>query len=487
VSRPIEKLAAAARRIAGGDYSAAPLAPRRDEIGELATAFSSMTRAIGEREEHIRFQAGHDAATGLPNRVAISAAIQLQLGAAPMAEGALLLIALGRLPEIVKTMGHTIADRVMRDAAERLRHPAAAGALARATDSEFALWLAPCSRDAAIAAAFRMLDALSAPYQDADLTVDVAPAVGIALSPTHGSEANALLQRAEVALFGALSSEEPAAVYDPATDPHRPERLSLMADLREAVDAQQLRLHYQPKLHLGSGVADGVEGLVRWQHPRLGLIPPDNFIALAEETGNVRRLTRWALAAGIAQAKAWSVAGWKLRTAINLSVRDLEDADLPQRVSELLSIHALAPERIALEVTESAVMGKPDAAIQVLRRLADMGIDLAIDDFGVGQSSFAYLRRLPVRELKIDKTFVSKLGQDREDQIIVRSIVELGHRLGYHVTAEGVEDRGAFDYLAAVGCDHAQGYYIGKAVAPNELESWLTTARWHLRGTEEVV
>jgi EAL domain-containing protein (putative c-di-GMP-specific phosphodiesterase class I) len=260
-----------------------------------------------------------------------------------------------------------------------------------------------------------------------------------------------------------------------------------MSDLREAVDAQQLRLHYQPKLHLGSGVVDGVEGLVRWQHPRLGLVPPDNFIALAEETGNVRRLTRWALAHSIAQAKAWSTAGWKLRTAINLSVRDLEDADLPQRVSELLSIHALAPERIALEVTESAVMGKPDAAIQVLRRLADLGIDLAIDDFGVGQSSFAYLRRLPVRELKIDKTFVCRLGEDREDQIIVRSIVELGHRLGYHVTAEGVEDQAAFAYLAAVGCDHAQGYYISKAVTPEELASRLTTAGGLLRGTEEVV
>ncbi|MEO8671752.1 MAG: EAL domain-containing protein [Tahibacter sp.] len=473
VSRPIEVLAASARRIASGDYASPPAIRRHDEIGDLAAAFATMARAIGEREEHIRFQAGHDAVTGLPNRTTAEIAIQQQLSSGEGRSGALLMIALARLPEIVKTMGHAIGDRVMRDAAQRLRPPTSGGLMARATDSEFAVWLPRADRADAISTAFRVLDALGEPYQEADLAVDVSPAVGIALAFAHGAEASTLLQRAEVALFGALGNDDAVAVYDPLTDPHRPARLSLMTDLRLAIDRGDLQLHYQPKLNISLGIVDGGEALVRWQHAKHGAIAPDDFIGLAEETGNVRRLTRWALASSIAQASAWNARGLNLRVAVNLSARDLDDTDLPRRISELLSIHALSPDRIVLELTESAVMGKPDAAIQVLRRLAEQGIDLAIDDFGVGQSSFAYLRRLPVRELKIDKTFVEKLGSDSEDRSIVHSIVELGHRLGYRVTAEGVEDAGALDYLQSIGCDHAQGYYISRALAPESFESFL--------------
>jgi EAL domain-containing protein (putative c-di-GMP-specific phosphodiesterase class I) len=249
-----------------------------------------------------------------------------------------------------------------------------------------------------------------------------------------------------------------------------------MADLREALDHDQLALHYQPKLHLASSRIDGAEGLVRWKHPKLGMVPPDAFIAMAEETGNIRRLTRWALAAGISQAHRWSAQGMSIRAAINLSARDLEDADLPRRVAELLSIHQVPPERIVLEVTESAVMGKPDAAINVLRKLADQGIDLAIDDFGVGQSSFAYLRRLPVRELKIDKTFVTHLDESSEDRTIVSSIVDLGHRLGYKVTAEGVEGRASLDCLVKFGCDHAQGYFIARPMAVDAFDRFIAAA-----------
>jgi predicted signal transduction protein with EAL and GGDEF domain len=361
-------------------------------------------------------------------------------------------------------MGHAVSDRLMHDTGGRIQRLVDDALIARATDTQFSIFLPACGKSEAIACAFRAIDTLSAPYQEADLALELAPAVGIALFPVHGAEASSLLRRAEVALITAIGSEEPVVVYDAATDPHRPERLSLMADLREALDHDQLALHYQPKLHLASARIDGAEGLVRWQHPRLGMVPPDAFIAMAEETGNIRRLTRWALAAGIAQAHRWSAQGSAIRTAINLSARDLDDADLPRRVAELLSIHKVPSEGIVLEVTESAVMGKPDAAIGVLRKLADQGIDLAIDDFGVGQSSFAYLRRLPVRELKIDKTFVQNLIESPEDRTIVSAIVDLGHRLGYKVTAEGVEGRAALEYLARIGCDHAQGYFIARAM-----------------------
>jgi EAL domain-containing protein (putative c-di-GMP-specific phosphodiesterase class I) len=248
-----------------------------------------------------------------------------------------------------------------------------------------------------------------------------------------------------------------------------------MGDLREALDLNQLRLHYQPKMNLAMRSIDGVEGLVRWQHPKLGLLAPDSFIPLAEETGNIRRVTRWVLAAGIAQAQRWNVHGRRLRVALNLSARDVDDPDLPQRIEELLSVHGVAPEMILLEITESAAMARPEAAVRVLRQVADLGIDLAIDDFGVGQSSFAYLRRLPVRELKIDKSFLLRFTIGPEDRSIVRSIVELGHRLGYRVTAEGVNDQATLDYLTEIGCDHAQGFFIARALPPDELAAFLAT------------
>jgi len=471
-ARPIEHLAAAARRVGAGDYAPPTETHEHDEVGQLAAAFANMTLAIAEREEHIRFQAEHDAVTALPNRQAAEAAIQHALAAKP-GTGALLMVGLARLPEIIQTMGHSISDRLMRDAGTRLNPFAVRGSVARATDTQFSLWLDGAGKADAIGVAFRILDVLGVPYQEADLSIDTAPAIGIALHPAHGAEASTLLRHAEVALIAALGSEDPVAVYDAATDPHRPERLTLMTDLREALDRDLLRLHYQPKLNLASHRVDSVEALVRWQHPQRGPVPPDTFIPLAEKTGNIRRLTRWALASSIAQAHEWAARGHALRVAVNVSARDLDDSDLPMRISDLLSLHGVAPRHLVLELTESAVMGEPETAIQVLRRLADLGVDLAIDDFGVGQSSFAYLRRLPVREIKIDRFFTQKLGEDVGDRTVVRSIVELGHRLGYRVTAEGVQTRAAFEYLRDIGCDHVQGFYIAQALAPDALEAML--------------
>jgi diguanylate cyclase (GGDEF)-like protein len=454
---------------------------RRDEIGQLAGAFAHMVRAVREREAHIRHQAGHDQVTGLPNRVAAEAAIQQALDAGAGARSALLMIGLARLSEIINTMGHVVSDRLMRDAAARLLPKAGAGLVARATDSEFSVFLPAATRGEAARIALQFVEILSEPYREAEFTLDLAPAVGIALSPMHGAEASTLLRRAEVALLAALGNEEPVAVYDPATDPHRPARLSLMGDLRHALERKDddagLALVYQPKLHLPSGRIDGAEGLLRWRHPVAGPLAPEAFIALAEETGNIRRLTRWVLAAGIEAAGRWQAQGRELRLALNVSARDLDDVDLPRRVAGLLSAHGVSPQRIVLEITESAIMGKPDTSIAVLRRLADQGIELAIDDFGVGQSSFAYLRKLPVRELKIDRTFIAHLGQSPEDRAIVRSIIDLGHHLGYRVTAEGVEDPRALDALRELGCDHAQGYFVARPLAEDAFDAFVETQR----------
>lgn len=484
VARPVEQLAASARRIAAGDYAladeaATPADSARDELGQLAAAFATMADSIRDREARLLHQAGHDQVTGLTNRSAAETAIDRAIVAQPDTPAALLMVGLGHLPEIIKTLGHEVCDRVMRQAGERLREPVRGAAIARATDGQFSVFLPEANRQTAIATAFRIVEALSEPYREADLTLDLAPAVGIALAPAHGRTAGGLLRRAEVALIATRGADEAVAVYDPATDPHRPERLSLMADLREAIARDEgIVLHYQPKLDLRSGRIDSAEALVRWQHPRLGAVPPATFVPLAEESGNVRRLTRWVLAAGIAQVARWQDAGLPVRLSLNISARDLDDADLPRRVAELLAVHRVRPGAIVLEVTESAIMGKPDAAIAVLRRLAEQGVDLSIDDFGVGQSSFAYLRRLPVRELKIDRTFVTRLGQAREDQLIVRSIVDLGHHLGYRVTAEGVDDPAALAFLAGIGCDHAQGYLVAKPLDAAAFDALRAGGDW---------
>ncbi len=475
VSRPVEALAASVRRIERGDYSAPEVIQRDDELGQLSSAFATMTEAISQREEHIRFQALHDAVTGLPNRSAAETTIQQSLR--DHDTGALLMVGLTRMPEIIKTVGHALADRLMRNATGRIRNVTTRGVLARASDTSFLIWLPQADRTDVIALALRLVEALNAPYQEPDVSIDAVPAVGIALYPTHAGNASDLLQRAEVALFAAPGVPEAVAFYDASSDPHRPERLSLMGDLRDAIARDDVALHYQPKLNLRTGVIDGAEALIRWQHPKLGLVPPDAFISLAEETGNIHRVTRWALATAIAQLQRWSTQRLHLRVAVNLSARDLHDLELPRRIADLLTLHRVSPRCLELEITESAVIGEPAAAVQVLRELADLGVHVAVDDFGVGESSLAYLRKLPVHALKIDKMFVQRLASDAGDRMIVHSIVELAHRLNHNVVAEGVEDAAALGYLTEIGCDHAQGHYLAAAMPAEALATFVTQFR----------
>jgi diguanylate cyclase (GGDEF)-like protein len=475
VARPVEALAQATKRIEAGDYTPPPALAQQDEIGQLGAALGSMARAISEREERIRHQASHDAVTGQLNRPALDRVMAGRLG---MGQAALLLIGFARLQEIVKTVGREIADRLMREAGERLAATIGAASLARIGDASFGVFVPGLDGEGALTLARRIVALFEAPYHEGDLTIDAVAEIGIALAPLHAAESGLLLQRADVALFEAGRAESRIAVYDPAADPHRPEHLSLMSDLRAALEQDGLRLYYQPKLDLATGRVGGAEALVRWQHPKRGFVPPDAFISLAEETGNIQRLTRWALASGVAQAASWRARGLALRVSVNLSVRDLADAGLPDRVAGLLDRHDVPASQLVLEVTESAIMGEPDAAIAVLRRLADQGIALSIDDFGVGQSSLSYLRRLPVRELKIDKSFVLNLARNAEDRTIVRSVIELGHRLGYSVTAEGVEDEAALTGLTDYGCDHAQGYHIARPLPAESFDRFLEEARW---------
>ncbi len=489
VARPVEVLAAATRRIEAGDYSPPALLPQEDEIGQLSAGLGSMARAIAEREERIRYQAAHDPVTGLLNRVAFEAAMS-PLAVPGRTRGALLIVGLARLQQIVNTVGREIGDRVLHDAGNRL-----AGLIAEAGgrdlplgavgERSFAVFVPALDERGAHTWADRIVRHFDRPYLEGDLTIDSAVAVGIALAPVHGTTSSELLLHADVALLMALGHETHVAIYDPATDPHRPDHLSLMSDLREALDQNALQLFYQPKLDLLAGRISGVEALIRWRHAKRGFVPPDAFIGLAEETGNIQHLTRWVLENGLAQAAAWRQAGLALKISLNLSVHDLSDEKLPERIGALLATHDVPADYLVLEVTESAIMGKPDTAIAVLRRLANQGIALSVDDFGVGQSSLNYLRRLPVSELKIDKSFVLKLADMPDDRTIVRSVIELGHRLGYGVTAEGIEDEDSLALLTAYGCDFGQGYHIGKPMPADVFNRYLADARWRGKRLQE--
>lgn len=475
VSRPIEQLAVQTRRIEAGDYTPPEPVAAKDEIGQLGAALRSMTLAIRDREEHIRHQASHDATTGLPNRLAL---VETMAPLIAEGDGAVVAIGLVRLQEVANTVGHEIAARLIRDAGKRLGAISSISELGCIGERTFAGFAWGLDQTRALQLGQEIIESFELPYREGDLTIDAAVAVGVALVPTHGSEPLVLLRHAEVALQAALITESRLAVYDPAADPHRPDRLSLMSELRESLELGHLQLYYQPKLDLDAGEIGGAEALVRWIHPRRGFVPPDVFIGLAEETGNIQRLTRWALDTGITQAARWREQGYALRISINLSVRDLADGDLPRFVAERLDEHGLPAEALVLEVTESAIMGEPDAAIAVLRELAATGIALSIDDFGVGQSSLAYLRRLPVRELKLDKTFILTLAGSQADRAIVRAVTELGHNLGYKVTAEGVEDEETLYALRYLGCDFAQGYHLAKALPVPQFEVFLRESRW---------
>ena len=303
------------------------------------------------------------------------------------------------------------------------------------------------------------------------LLLDVGASAGVAVSPEHGTEMEALLQHADVAMY--LAKESGAVeVYDAARDRHTPSRLSMLGELRRAVEADELELHYQPAISLAGGEVVGVEALVRWRHPVRGLVLPDDFVPLAERSGLIHALTAWVLEAALSQLAAWRVEGLCPRLAVNVSVKDLCGDALAGEVERGLLRHGVPAAALQLEVTEGCLLADPVRAQTTLTRLAALGVTLSLDDFGTGYASLSHLRRLPVREVKVDRSFVHAMG-DARDLAVVRSVVDLGHGLGMTVVAEGVEDALTFHRLAAMGCDTAQGWFVAPALPPAELTAWL--------------
>jgi diguanylate cyclase (GGDEF)-like protein/PAS domain S-box-containing protein len=454
----------------------------RNLLGDEAVRGVLLTvRDVSERkqlERALTRQAFTDQLTGLPNRALLQDRAQQALGLAGR-QGltcALLLIDLDRFKEVNDTLGHHHGDLLLQQVATRLAGTLrGSDTVARLGGDEFAVLLPQItSIQEATVVADKLNAAIEAPFTLDGLTLDIDASIGVAAYPDHASDANQLLQRADVAMYAAKATHAGYIVYDPSLDQHNPRRLGLLGQLRRALAAGELVIYYQPKADVRSRRILGVEALVRWQHPDYGLLGPGEFIPLAETTGLIRPLTSHVLQAALRQCRTWLDAGHKLSVAVNLSTRCLLDLTLPDQITALLEDQAVAPDRLLLEITESAIMTDPTRALEVLNRLHALGVQLAIDDFGTGYSSMAYLKSLPVDELKVDRSFVKHLHENQNDAVIVRSTVDLGHNLGLRVVAEGVEDQATLKELATLGCDSVQGYYVARPMPAAELAAWLT-------------
>jgi diguanylate cyclase (GGDEF)-like protein len=483
VTRPLQSLAEASERLGRGDYGV-PLehTGRQDEIGDLAKAFDHMRVNIAAQQGEIRQLAYWDRLTGLPNRVqfrdGVGAAIAQAL-ARPEGERAplaVLMLDLDRFKNVNDTLGYASGDKLLVGVAQRLKQAMRPeDLLARLGGDEFALLMPGADRLTAATQAEWLLLAFEKPLTLDDQAVDLSAGIGIACWPDHAADADALLSRAEIAMYAAKARTGGAQVYDPAIDTASAQTLSLLSELRQALEEGELRLFLQPKIAVDSGQARGAEALVRWQHPQRGLVPPVAFIPFAEQTGFIRRLTLWIFEETARHQAALQAQGLE-RVSVNLSTRDLLDHELPDKLDALLERHAATAEFFCLEITESAIMDDPQRAEGTLNRLAERGFKLSIDDYGTGYSSLAYLQRLPVNELKIDKAFVMAMQSEAGAATIVRSTIDLAHNLGLSVVAEGVENADILDQLRRLHCDDAQGYHMSKPLPVAEFQAWM--ARW---------
>ncbi|MDQ1815619.1 EAL domain-containing protein [Massilia sp. CCM 9210] len=482
IAQPLRHLAGTARRMELGDYDGRIDLERKDEIGALAKAFAGMRDGIAKREQEIRRLAYWDSLTDLPNRAQFVLRLGEALAEARQREQVVfvLMMDLDRFKHVNDVMGHAFGDVLLQKVAERLRALLAEtqpqACLARLGGDEFVVLLPASSTDHAHKVAAAILRALEVPLSLEDQTVDIGAGLGMAAFPINGADPESLLSMAEVAMYAAKQRNDGAVAYDAAMDKSSAKSLSLLTELRNAIERNEFRLHVQPKIRLDTGEVVGVESLVRWVHPERGNVFPDEFIPFAEQTGFIRVLTRWVLDQSAALCSQLQRQGIDLKISVNLSTRDLLDQDLPAKFRDILTRHQLSAGSFCLEITESAIMDDPVRAQQTLERLHAMGVDLSIDDFGTGYSSLAYLKRLPVDELKIDKSFVLNMENDIGDTKIVRSTIDLGHNMGLRVVAEGIESEAVWRLLAALGCDQGQGYFMSRPIAADKLVGWI--AAW---------
>jgi len=471
ISKPIKRLVAQAKVIASGDYQQTVTLNDKNEIGQLADEFNHMQSAVLQREEAIMHLANHDPLTNLPNRNMLNKVLSELT--AQQQHFIILHLNLSRLKDVNDTLGHDVGDEVIKELAKRLQSLCQASnfqLLVHLGADEFILLAEHLDINDTIAQLQAELES-TFDYQGISLQLQVR--VGVAICPDHSADAKLLLQRADTALHHTRETGKLVQTYHPDLDVNTVERLNLINDLKQAIPAGELELHFQPKLCLKTNIVTHVEALVRWQHPSLGMIPPDNFIHIAEQTGQIKALTRWVFTTALAQYNTWQTLGIDLNIAVNISAENLKECDFHQFICQALMAANVPPEKVTLEVTESSVVEDPEAAIKLLGQFKNHGMKISIDDYGTGYSSLAQLKQLPVHELKIDKSFIQRLEHDEDDQIIARSTIELAHNMGLHVVAEGIEDEFSLNWLAEHHCELGQGYYICKPKPAIELTPWL--------------
>ena len=446
--------------------------------GALLALLAMASTEKGRRSGKGQHDMHRDPLTGLPNRLLFNQLLERAVlgGRRKRSLTAVMVMDLDRFKEVNDTLGHYNGDLLLQRLAGRLRATMRDGdTIARLGGDEFAILMPDMhDRDAVRKAAERVMQTFEEPVVVGGIALQVQGSLGIALCPEHGKRADAVLHAADIAMYVAKEARSGFEFHTSQQSQNSPDRLALVAELRRGIEEGQLVVHYQPKADLRSRRVSGVEALVRWEHPTRGLLAPDKFVSLAEQTGLIRPLTYVVLETALRQCRAWRDDGFDLDVAVNLSVHNLMDLAFGDDLQRLLTESRLPPSALQLEITESMIMSDPDRAMSMLGRLKEMGATLAVDDFGTGYSSLAYLKELPVSVIKIDRSFVIPMLESEDDAAIVRSTIDLGRNLGLQVVAEGVESEGAWQQLASHGCDLAQGFHLSRPLAAPDLTGWLS-------------
>ncbi len=434
-----------------------------------------LNRQLSESNRELEYLSLYDTLTGLPNRSLFHDRFTQHISVAQTEKQsfALLLIDLNNFKEINETLGHERGDQILKDIARRfLLYLDGNGILSRLGGDEFALLLPELDRHKSLRHASHLLQQLEAPFDVDGVTIAVSASIGVSLFPEHGADVSTLLRHTDQAMFSAKSGKRGVSLYDPAADHSSTGTLTMTADLREALEQQTLELYYQPKVTLADERIRSVEALGRWQHPQRGFVPPDIFIDVLEQTGMIDRYTHWVIETAIEQIQRWGEQQRELSIAVNISTQTLMNPDFMHYLENLDAI-ADCGCYLQFEITENLFLSEYERLCDTLGRVRQLGISLSIDDFGTGYSSLARLKKLPVRELKIDRSFVMDMDRDPDDEVIVRSTIDLAHNLGLSVVAEGVETEQTCRRLLELGCDIAQGYLISKPVPIEQLEQFL--------------
>ena len=476
-SKGLLKLSGWTQRATQEEWPEPPMANGPPELRQFGLHLLKLTKHLHDRENDIRKTAFRDTLTHLPNRVYFQMSLGRQISRAQQQQqsGALITLDIQRFKQVNAMLGQTSGDALLRMVAKRLSGlmPDDHHVLARIGGNQFACLIPKADRVSAMQMARRMQQSLETTFELDGQAIDLMAQAGVTLFPEDGHSADTLLSHAELAMHAARRRMSSVMAYSTDMDPDKAASLSLLTELKQAVNKHELRLYLQPKICLQTNTVLGAEALMRWRHPEKGLLTPDKFIPFAEQTGFIRVLTLWAVSQAASIWRSWQDAGLNMKIAVNLSTHDLMDRELPQHLHTILSRHEVPPGALVLEINEGAMMDDPQHAGQILNRLNELGFLLSIDDFGTGYSSLAYLKTLPVQELKIDKSFVLNMQNDLNDAKIVRSVIDLAHNLGMSVVAEGLESAKSWKLLEGLHCDEAQGFFIHRPMPAEEFLDWM--------------